>query len=239
MKAGSLARGRNFLRGLLLFATAWISGAHGTDSRTASLATLSRPTIAIEDVSIVDVIRGEVESPRTILIVDGLIAAIGESGAVEFPPGTARVPGRDLFLIPGLVDMHVHLFNNASRRPPNEWAFPLFIANGVTAVREMSTEPAEMAIIQAWRSKMESGELVAPRILAAGAVVRTESASAVGEQVQASKAAGVDFLKVFSDMREPVWRALLGRGRGRAIAGVRTYSGRSQFAGSRILRAAE
>ncbi len=85
-----------------------------------------------------------------VLIVDGRIAAIEEPGAAAIPPGAVRVEGRGRYLIPGLVDMHVHLFNNATRRPPNEWAFPLFVVNGVTAVREMAAEPAGIPVVERW-----------------------------------------------------------------------------------------
>ncbi len=101
-----------------------------------------RPIVAIESVAVVDVMQGRIVSPRTVLIVDGRIAAIGEPGAVALPPAAVRVDGREHYLIPGLVDMHVHLFNNATHRPPNDWTFPLFVASGVTAVREMCAVPA-------------------------------------------------------------------------------------------------
>ncbi len=113
-----------------------------------------RPIIAIENVAVVDVVRGEIVKPRTVLIDNGRIAAIGEPDAIDIPSATVRVDGGGRYLMPGLVDMHVHLFNNASHRAPNDWAFPLFVANGVTGVREMSTEPAAMAVVNGWREKV-------------------------------------------------------------------------------------
>lgn len=167
------------------------------------------PVIAIERVAVVDVARGEIVKPRTVLIVDGRIAAIGEPDATSIPPAAVRVEGRGRYLMPGLVDLHVHLFNNASRRPPNEWAFPLFVANGVTAVREMLTEPAAMATVDRWRTKAARGELVAPRVVAAGAAAGAESVEAARRQVREARAAGADFVKIFSNVREPQWRAIL------------------------------
>ncbi|HWM24110.1 MAG TPA: amidohydrolase family protein [Chthoniobacterales bacterium] len=143
------------------------------------------------------------------LIVDGQITAIGELDTMDIPSAAVRVDGRDRYLMPGLVDMHVHLFNNASRRPPNEWAFPLFVANGVTGVREMLTEPAAMTVVDRWRTQVARGELVAPRVLAAGASVGAESVEETRRQVREAKAAGVDFLKIFSQAREPQWRTIL------------------------------
>ena len=60
-----------------------------------------------------------------------------------------------------------------------------------------------------WREKATRGELVAPRVLAAGAAVGAESVEATRRQVREAKAAGADFVKVFSEAPEPQWRAIL------------------------------
>ena len=109
--------------------------------------------------------------------------------------------------------MHVHLFNNASRRPPNEWSFPLFVANGVTGIREMRTEPAQMATVKRWRTKASRGELIAPRVLAAGIAVGAGPVDVSRRQVREAKAAGSDFIKVFSEVRELQWRAIIDEAR--------------------------
>lgn len=170
---------------------------------------LKRPTVAIERVAVVDVVRGEIVEPRTVLIVDGRIAAVGTADTVAVPADAVQVDGRGRYLMPGLVDMHVHLFNNATRRPPNDWAFPLFVANGVTGIREMRTEPAAMGTVEGWRTKASRGEIVAPRVLAAGVAVSGETANAARQQAREAKTAGADFLKIFSELHEPQWRAIL------------------------------
>jgi len=209
-------------RALLALAAAFASwGSPGVARARDSAETSDRPSIAIESVAVVDVVRGEILSPRTVLIVDGRIAAIMEPDAITIPPAALRVDGRGRYLLPGLVDMHVHLFNNASRRPPNDWAFPLFVANGVTGVREMRTEPAQIVTVEGWRTKASRGEIVAPRVLAAGVAVSGErtpgnapdTGAATGntarQQVRKASAAGAGFIKVFSEVREPQWRAIL------------------------------
>lgn len=181
----------------------------------------NRPSIAIENVAVVDVVRGEIVEPRTVLIVEGRVAAMGEPDAVSIPAGAVRVDGRGCYLMPGLVDMHVHLFNDASRRPPNDWAFPLFVANGVTGIREMRTEASSMATVEGWRTKAARGEIIAPRVLAAGLAVSGENAPDTGaatgtaarRQVREAKAAGADFLKIFSGVREPQYRAIIDEAR--------------------------
>lgn len=186
----------------LLAAFAALASSSGTDGAP-------RPTLAIENVALVDVINGRLDAPRTVLCEEGKIAAIGGPGVVSIPAGALRIDGRGCYLTPGLIDMHVHLFNNASQRPPNEWAFPLFVANGVTAVREMRTAPEQVALVNEWRERIDKGELIAPRIVAAGIAAGAGSVEAARREVREAKAAGADFIKVFSEVPEPRWRAIL------------------------------
>ncbi len=184
---------------------------------TSAAAAVGRPTIAITDVSIVDVARGVIVGPRTVLIEDGRIAAIDAPSNVAIPEGAGRVDGHGRFLMPGLVDMHVHLFNNASHRPPNTWSFPLYVANGVTGVREMATLPESIATVDAWRGAIADGSLVAPRILAAGVVAWGPLPDDATHQVELAANAGADFIKVFSEISEPAWRAVLEAARARSL----------------------
>src|SRR5713101_7140410 len=49
--------------------------------------------------------------------------------------------------------------------------FPLFIANGVTSVREMWTKLENMPQVREWRRLQLDGSLIAPRIAAVGTLV--------------------------------------------------------------------
>lgn len=160
-----------------------------------------------------DVTRDETVGPRTVMIVNGDIAAIAEPDAIAIPAEAVRVDGRGRYLMPGLVDMHVHLFNNATRRPPNDWTFPLFVANGVTGVREMACESADMATLSRWHEARARGDLIAPHVLASGVTIRRDSVDAVRRQVREAHSAGADFVKVFSEVGERQWRAIIEEGR--------------------------
>ncbi len=175
--------------------------------------TRAEPLLAIEGVAIVDVAAGKVLPPRTVVVRGDRIAAIVAPEAVRLPPGTERVDGRGHFLLPGLVDLHVHLFNNATRRPPNDWMFPLFLAAGVTGLREMAARPEDLRTIRRWRAETSRGERLAPRIVAAGVFIRGPSAAEARRQVRAARRAGADFVKVFSELPEPAWNATLAEAR--------------------------
>jgi len=68
------------------------------------------------------------------------------------------------FLIPGLWDLHVHLY--WAREP----ALPLLLAHGVTGVRDMGGDLDELL---AWRRRIETGELLGPRLVVAGPMLES------------------------------------------------------------------
>lgn len=127
--------------------------------------------LAITPVTVVDVTDGSLQAGQTVLVADDRIDAVGPDGEVVVPDGATVVDGTGGYLIPGLWDMHVHLFNQVSRRPPNEWYFPLLVANGVTGVREMWTKPGDRLTLADWRARTAAGTLLAPRIAVAGTLV--------------------------------------------------------------------
>ncbi|HEY0662270.1 MAG TPA: amidohydrolase family protein [Lysobacter sp.] len=198
----------------------WLVTACLLASMTGTAAAQAGPpkqTIAITDVTVIDLERGRTTAPRTVLIDDGRIVAIVAPRDARIPPAAHRVDGRGRFLMPGLVDMHVHLFNTYSRRPPNAWTFPLFIANGVTAVREMNADPASMAVVNQWRKDVDDGELLAPRILAVAMSLRGKPADGIAHQVDAAADAGADAIKVFSETPALRWQAILDAAQARSL----------------------
>jgi imidazolonepropionase-like amidohydrolase len=199
------------LRAAACSLTLWASTAVPADPLPA------KQTIAITDVTVVDVEHARSTGPRTVLIDAGRIVAIVAPRDAEIPANAQRVDGRGQFLIPGLVDMHVHLFNLSSHRPPNDWAFPLFIANGVTAVREMRADAASMTQVRQWRQAVDDGELIVPHVLAAGIAVHGSSPEDAARQVDAAGAAGADFIKIFSELPAENLPAILAAAKRRSL----------------------
>lgn len=198
-------------RRLLAFLVALL--ATGSQARTLP----EKNAVAITDVTVIDVEHGRSIGPRTVVVAEGRIVAVSEPRDAVIPNGTRRVSGRGRFLIPGLMDMHVHLFNRASHRAPNDWAFPLFVANGVTAVREMNADAESLAQVRDWRRRVDARELVAPRILAAGIAVSGKSPADAANQVSAAASAGADFIKVFSEVPAANWQAIMAASRVHAL----------------------
>jgi imidazolonepropionase-like amidohydrolase len=175
------------------------------------------PALVIDHVTVVDVRAGKLLGPRRVVIDGRMIKAIEPPDARELPADSRRIDGRGGFLVPGLVDLHVHLFNNFSHRPPNDWTFALFVKNGITGVREMMSTVDELPQVARWRREVDAGELVAPRVLAAGVAVNGNSADEVRKRVREAAQAGADFIKVFSDVGVVQWRAIIDEARRRHV----------------------
>jgi len=125
------------------------------------------PVVFIHDVTIIDVTGGPAQPNRTVVVRDGRIEEITSytaSAGGWKRPGT-HVDGRGKFLIPGLWDMHVHMVFGDWFPRGKEVTLPLFVANGVTGVRDMG---GELEVLQAWRKEIAAGTLIGPRMVISG-----------------------------------------------------------------------
>src|SRR5688572_13542333 len=86
-------------------------------ARAAGQSARPAGAIALEDVTVIDGTGTAPARNRTILIRDGRIADVFPTGSRRLPAGTQRLklPGR--FVIPGLVDAHVHVTTPFTTRP--------------------------------------------------------------------------------------------------------------------------
>ena len=196
---------------ILICAASLVVAAPARRRRSAAPAPvdLSHATI-IHDVSVVDVVNGNIEPHRNVAIRGERIVAVGP--AVK-PPATARViAGKGKFLIPGLWDMHVHLWDDDPH-------FAAYLANGVTGVRDMG---ANFPKVKEWRERIHEGKLTGPRIAASGPpidgpgdkcdarmnvrIVSTpDDARRAFDQIDDMK---VDFMAIMPGLSEDAYRAL-------------------------------
>jgi imidazolonepropionase-like amidohydrolase len=131
--------------------------AHGQNIATATSAAVS---VVFDDVTVVDVVHGTLLPQQRVVIAGTRIQAVGSPKTVKIPTGATVVDARGKYLIPGLWDMHAH-----SAGAKN--VYPLLIANGITGIREMSSEwPSGFEQIRQRRREIASGTLVGPRIVA-------------------------------------------------------------------------
>ena len=126
---------------------------------------LAERILVVQGASVVDVARGAVRPNQTVIIRGKHIASVGPRETVKVPRGATEIDGKGLFLIPGLWDMHVHLEFGDWFPGAKEITLPMFIANGVTGVRDMGSE---LETVQGWRKEIEAGKLTGPRIYTSG-----------------------------------------------------------------------
>ncbi|WP_067464167.1 amidohydrolase family protein [Actinomadura macra] len=174
-----------------------------------------RPRLALRGVTVIDATRSRPRPNATVLIEDDRIVAVGGRDEVPVHHGVTVVdlPGR--FVIPGLCEMHAHSIGTHEISPP------LYLANGVTTVREMSGSP----VVDRWRADIERGVLAGPRwtiastiidgspsLLAGpddpdGAILVTDEAEA-RRAVRRVKAEGADFVKIYSRLSAEAFEAI-------------------------------
>jgi imidazolonepropionase-like amidohydrolase len=169
--------------------------------------------------TLIDATGSAAKPEMTVVIRGNQIAAIKKTEAADSHENAKVIDASGKFLIPGLWDSHVHLFNHITIGPPNEYYFPLFIANGVTSVRDLWVKSDEIQQVQKWRSAVERNELVAPRIQAVGTMVDGENpiwensdtvadAEEARQMVNKIKAAGIDFVKVYWNLSRDEFLAI-------------------------------
>ena len=168
----------------------------------------AHPPLAIVDTTVVPM-DGERSLPHhTLLVADGLIVALGPVDEVAVPAGAQVIDGRGRWLAPGLADMHVHLWS--------EDDLLLFLANGVTTVRNMWGAPLHFA----WRARIAAGELDGPFIATAGPIVDGvppiwNGSTSVGDAAAADAAVesqawdGYDAIKVYNRLTPEAYAAIV------------------------------
>jgi imidazolonepropionase-like amidohydrolase len=174
-------------------------------------------TVAITHVTIIDGASLAPRRDQTVVIRGDRIVAAGP--AVTVPPGARVIEGRDKYLVPGFWDMHVH-----TTVPEGRSLLALYVANGVTGVRDLASE---WPLISTWRTEIARGELVGPRIIAAGPYLEggampiphllarnpAEASAAVDSLI----AMGVDVVKLHGQMNRETWFAAAHRARERGV----------------------
>ncbi len=158
---------------------------------------------------------------QTIIVRGDRIVRIGPRRRVPVPPGARRIMARGLVVMPGLVDMHVHLpdaataTDGALRR-----SLALMIGSGVTTARAMQAP----AVARDARSAVERGTLLGPRLYVAAPIVNDDNAATAeaGRVAVRSAADGrYDLVKAHQITHPAVWHALIDEARraGLPVAG--------------------
>ena len=168
-----------------------------------------RPLV-FNHVTVIDATGASAKPDMSVVISGGRILKLGRAGRVRLPKDALVVNASGKFLIPGLWDMHVHEWSK-------EVFFPLFIANGITGVRDMFSP---LPPIKQWRAEIAAGTTTGPQIVAAGIIVdgpyplcapcsiAAGNADEGREAVLKVKEMGADFVKVYSMLPRDAYFAI-------------------------------
>jgi len=126
--------------------------------------------VAIEHVTVIDGTGRPTITDASVLVQGDRIVRIAR-GEISLPPGTQRVDGRGKYLIPGLMDIHIHLRGGMGKAPDERTglrALQSYLYCGVTTVLDVGNNPD---FTFALRDKERSGAIVSTRLLAVGGIV--------------------------------------------------------------------
>ena len=129
----------------------------------------TKSTIAIEHVTVIDGTGRPAIPDATVIIEGDRITRV--SRRIPIPTGAQRIDGRGKYLIPGMMDVHIHLHGGFSK-PPDERAgvraLQSYLYCGVTTVLDVGNNPD---FIFGLRGKERAGQIVSTRLLATGGIV--------------------------------------------------------------------
>ena len=161
--------------------------------------------IVITNVNVLPMDRERVLAGQTLVVEDGRISRMGRAGTVPIPAGARTVDGAGKYLMPGLVDVHVHLASNPE--PEQRGLLTLFVANGVTTVLNLRGIPQILEL----RSAVASGRIFGPTIYTAGPYINEPFVTTPDEVERAvveQKRAGYDFVKLHGNLSRAAYARL-------------------------------
>lgn len=197
----------------------------------------------IRNVTVVNVEKGTLQKNQYVVVRNGLIDSVVFTDPVSAQDSLIAIDGTGKYLIPGLWDMHAH-----STKLSSQYQHPLFIANGVTGVRDlwgcMSESDSFLACIEdrrRWNNALSDQSGLSPRYIGqssfqinGGSEVpdgfpeffKARNADEARQLVNYYADAGADILKTYTELSQEAYQALAreARLRGLSLEGHRPIS---------------
>ena len=143
-------------------------------------AQTSPTALVLRGGTLVDVASGKEIPDSTIVMRGERIEQVG-SGNMGIPDGAQIIDAKGKWIIPGLIDSHAHAEN------PDETPFSLYLANGVTTIRNPG---GNITVLRLTRERLLRGELIGPRLFFSGPVRRNSAGLARHESASRYTATG-------------------------------------------------
>lgn len=198
--------------GLLFLAILIVLGADGLRTNYLKFSKQgngSRNSYLIENANVIPMNRDTVLRNQKVFIMEGRIKAIGDDIQA---PGIKVIDAGNGYLLPGLIDMHVHVWDR--------YELGLYLANGVTSIRNVWGMPMHLRM----KEKINGGELLAPQFLTTGPKLtgpefigddnlQLTSPEEAKEKVKEYKDRGYDYIKTYYGLTPELFDAVLEQAR--------------------------
>lgn len=173
------------------------------------------PVTAFVNVNVVPMDSERILNEQTVIVRDGRIVEIGSSEQVKIPEGATRIDGQGKYLMPGLVDIHVHGLDDNEKTTDKELF--LYIAYGVTTVEHRRGQTQLLKLRELIKT---GGNFFAPTLYVSSPFIFGEkSLTRSGDTHDTPEAArkavaeyakdGYDSLKVYGDWKQEPYEALI------------------------------
>jgi imidazolonepropionase-like amidohydrolase len=191
--------------------------------------------VAFVDVTVVPMDKEQTLPHQTVVVVGGRITQVASAVSAKVPHGALKIDGRGKFLMPGLADMHVHFIRPAAAgqfqpSASNDYAHEnqalalLFVANGITTVRNMWGHPA----VNDFAKEVDAGHILGPHTYSTGPVTDgnpsfwagarvVETREQAEEAVRSDKQAGYIAVKVVDRLSKEAYQALVAAAREQGV----------------------
>lgn len=121
--------------------------------------------IAIHNVNLIDIKTGNITNNH-IYISDQKISKIVTTESPIDVKALQRIDGTGKYVLPGFWDNHIHLRGGDQLIAENKKLLPIFIANGITTVRDAGGNLTTS--ILKWRKEIQNHNLIGPTIYTSG-----------------------------------------------------------------------
>jgi len=157
------------------------------------------PVIAFIDVNLVPMTENIVLKDQTVLVNGAQIIEVGPSDQIPIKENMVVINGEGKYLLPGLADMHMHTREDWDDQ--DIWPvspLSLYIANGVTTIRDFGPSGSEIIYPFRWRDEISAGLRIGPSIITSGKILYKSPLVDPAGLVIENYSSGFDFLKVYS-----------------------------------------